>query len=121
MSRFSKIKARTGQGGGKVNFSYEFKDKDPICYIIARKREIRGFPSYEAMSREVNGLTSSSTFRNMVEGKTRKPQHASAERALRSLGFHTIVVETKGWSDMFAKKKAMSTKVVVKKKAAKRK
>jgi transcriptional regulator with XRE-family HTH domain len=69
--------------------SYSFIDKDPLIDEIRTVYEASGW-SYKQVE-EHSGVTAQ-TLRNWLDGETRRPQAATANAVLRSLGYKLGVI-----------------------------
>ena len=69
--------------------SYSFVDKDPVIDEVRTIYQASGV-NYKWLSEQSS--VSISTIRNMFEGKTKRPQSATTEAILRSMGYKRVIV-----------------------------
>jgi hypothetical protein len=70
--------------------SYFFRDHDPKLDAIDRVHELAGRPTFKKWS-ELSSV-GAQTFSNWRKRKTKRPQNASMEAALRALGAESVVL-----------------------------
>lgn len=68
----------------RIYGSYSFVDKDPICYEVRDAIEREALPVKDVAA--LSGV-GASTIYNIMFGQTKRPQNATIEAIMRSLGY----------------------------------